>query len=63
MTNTDAPEKQICNGVYYYYFIYLPRIQKIAEPAPTIKSNGVQRQITPMYCWTIGICRPVKKII
>jgi len=48
---TEAPEKkaQILILVYQY-LIYLPRIQKIAEPAPTITSNGIQRQSTAEYC-------------
>jgi hypothetical protein len=64
MINTDAPETQIyIIEIFYLNFIYLPRIQKIAEPAPTIKSNGIQRQSTAKYCCDIGICRPENRII
>lgn len=38
--------------------LYLPRIQKIADPAPTIKSKGIQTQSTTIYCWDSVICRP-----
>jgi hypothetical protein len=49
MTNTDAPKNKR-NNKSLNYFIYLPRIQKIAEPAPTIKSNGIPRQNIAKYC-------------
>jgi hypothetical protein len=51
MMTTEAPEqKSQIIGLVYQYLIYLPRIQKIAEPAPTITSNGMQRQSTAEYC-------------
>jgi hypothetical protein len=52
--------KHIIKSSYLNLF-YLPRIQKIAEPAPTNKSNGTQRQNTAKYCCVIGICRPENK--
>jgi hypothetical protein len=48
--------------IQFFDFISLPRIQKIAEPAPTIINNGIQRQTTAKYCCVNGIWRPENEL-
>lgn len=65
MTKTEAPEIATIDRVItgeIAHQVTLPRIQKIAEPAPTRRSNGMHRQKTARYCWLTEICRPTQTI-